>query len=72
MQGNKKVSAPAQFDLSGRVAVVTGGAARSMVGHKRGKIINMASMYSFFGCGPAPFYSAAKGGDIPADQVNGY
>ena len=36
-------------------------AARSMVSHKRGKIINMASMYSFFGCGPAPSYSAAKG-----------
>ena len=36
-------------------------AARSMVSHKRGKIINMASMYSFFGCGPAPSYSAVKG-----------
>jgi 2-deoxy-D-gluconate 3-dehydrogenase len=36
-------------------------AARSMVSHKRGKIINMASMYSFFGCGPAHSYSAAKG-----------
>jgi 2-deoxy-D-gluconate 3-dehydrogenase len=36
-------------------------AARSMVSHKRGKIINMASMYSFFGSGLVPSYSAAKG-----------
>jgi 2-deoxy-D-gluconate 3-dehydrogenase len=35
-------------------------AARSMVGHKRGKIINMASMYSFFGCGPAPLTAQRK------------
>jgi 2-deoxy-D-gluconate 3-dehydrogenase len=36
-------------------------AARSMVSQKRGKIINMASMYSFFGGGMVPSYSAAKG-----------
>jgi len=36
-------------------------AARSMVKHKRGKIINIGSMYSFFGSGLIPSYSAAKG-----------
>ncbi len=36
-------------------------AARSMLMHKRGKIINIASMYSFFGSGIVPSYSAAKG-----------
>lgn len=36
-------------------------AARSMVSRKRGKIINIASMLSFFGSGMAPSYSAAKG-----------
>src|ERR1700693_2052793 len=36
-------------------------AARSMVSHKRGKIINIGSMYSFFGSGLIPSYSAAKG-----------
>jgi len=36
-------------------------AARSMVSCKRGKIINLASMYSFFGSGRVPSYSAAKG-----------
>jgi 2-dehydro-3-deoxy-D-gluconate 5-dehydrogenase len=36
-------------------------AARSMVSRKRGKIINLASMYSFFGSGRVPSYSAAKG-----------
>lgn len=36
-------------------------AARSMLGRKRGKIINLASMYSFFGSGFQPAYSAAKG-----------
>jgi len=36
--------------------------ARSMVSRKRGgKIINTASMYSFFGSGIVPSYSAAKG-----------
>ena len=36
-------------------------AAASMVGRKRGKIINLGSMYSYFGAGPIPSYSAAKG-----------
>lgn len=36
-------------------------AARSMVGRKRGKIINLASMYSIFGAARLPSYSAAKG-----------
>ena len=36
-------------------------AATSMVRRKRGKIINLASMYSYFGAGALPSYSAAKG-----------
>lgn len=36
-------------------------AARSMVKRKRGKIINLASMYSFFGSSIVPAYSASKG-----------
>ena len=36
-------------------------AARSMITHKRGKIINIGSMYSYFGSGLIPSYSAAKG-----------
>lgn len=36
-------------------------AARSMIREKSGKIINIASMYSFFGSGLLPSYSAAKG-----------
>lgn len=36
-------------------------AARSMLGRKRGKIINIGSMYSYFGSGLIPSYSAAKG-----------
>jgi len=39
-------------------------AARSMSGHKRGKIINIGSMYSYFGSGLIPSYSAAKGAII--------
>lgn len=35
--------------------------ARSMLSRKRGKIINIGSMYSFFGSGLIPSYSAAKG-----------
>ncbi len=36
--------------------------AKSMIARKRGgKIINLASMYSIFGSGRAPSYSAAKG-----------
>jgi len=36
-------------------------AAASMVRRKSGKIINIASMYSYFGSGLIPSYSAAKG-----------
>jgi 2-dehydro-3-deoxy-D-gluconate 5-dehydrogenase len=36
-------------------------AAASMATRRRGKIINLASMYSFFGSGMVPAYSAAKG-----------
>jgi len=36
-------------------------AAKSMIRQKSGKIINIASMYSFFGSGLVPSYSAAKG-----------
>jgi 2-dehydro-3-deoxy-D-gluconate 5-dehydrogenase len=36
-------------------------AAGSMVNHKGGKIINIGSMYSYFGSGLVPSYSAAKG-----------
>jgi 2-dehydro-3-deoxy-D-gluconate 5-dehydrogenase len=36
-------------------------AARSMVKRKRGKIINIGSIYSFFGSGLVPSYSSAKG-----------
>jgi 2-dehydro-3-deoxy-D-gluconate 5-dehydrogenase len=36
-------------------------AAKSMLAQKSGKIINIGSMYSFFGSGLIPSYSAAKG-----------
>jgi 2-dehydro-3-deoxy-D-gluconate 5-dehydrogenase len=36
-------------------------AAKSMFSRKRGKIINIGSMYSYFGSGIIPSYSAAKG-----------
>jgi 2-deoxy-D-gluconate 3-dehydrogenase len=36
-------------------------AAQSMLNRKAGKIINIGSMYSFFGSGLIPSYSAAKG-----------
>jgi 2-deoxy-D-gluconate 3-dehydrogenase len=39
-------------------------AARSMLSRKSGKIINIGSMYSFFGSGLIPSYSAAKGAII--------
>lgn len=39
-------------------------AARSMVERQSGKIINIGSMYSYFGSGLAPSYSAAKGAII--------
>lgn len=36
-------------------------AGRGMAARKRGKIINLASMYAIFGAGLGPSYSAAKG-----------
>ena len=39
-------------------------AARSMIRRKGGKIINIGSMYSYFGSGFTPSYSAAKGAVI--------
>ena len=39
-------------------------AAASMLTRKRGKIINIGSMYSYFGSGIIPSYSAAKGAII--------
>ena len=36
-------------------------AAKSMVKQREGKIINIASIYSFFGAGLVPSYCAAKG-----------
>lgn len=38
--------------------------AKSMAQHKKGKIINIGSMYSFFGSARVPSYSAAKGAII--------
>lgn len=38
--------------------------AKSMAERRRGKIINLASMYSYFGSGIVPSYSAAKGGIV--------
>jgi len=39
-------------------------AAAGMISRKKGKIINIGSMYSFFGSGLIPSYSAAKGAII--------
>jgi len=39
-------------------------AAQSMMSRRKGKIINIGSMYSFFGSGLIPSYSAAKGAII--------
>src|SRR5664279_917076 len=39
-------------------------AAEGMLSRKKGKIINIGSMYSFFGSGLVPSYSAAKGAII--------
>jgi 2-dehydro-3-deoxy-D-gluconate 5-dehydrogenase len=39
-------------------------AAQAMVSRRKGKIINIGSMYSFFGSGLIPSYSAAKGAII--------
>ena len=39
-------------------------AAKGMLNRKKGKIINIGSMYSFFGSGLVPSYSGAKGAII--------
>jgi len=44
-------------------------AATSMLSHKSGKIINIGSMYSFFGSGLVP---RSERSDSPTDQVNGH
>lgn len=44
--------------------LVSQAVARSMALRKAGKIINLASMYSIFGSGALPSYSAAKGGVV--------
>jgi NAD(P)-dependent dehydrogenase (short-subunit alcohol dehydrogenase family) len=57
---------PAVFDavldvnLSGTMRVCA--AARPKLGDSKGSIVNIASMLSFFGSGPAPAYAASKGG----------
>ena len=43
------------------VFLLSKAAARSMKERKAGKIINLASMYSYFGSGLVPSYAAAKG-----------
>jgi len=39
-------------------------AARALLARQRGAIVNVASMYSFFGAGHAPGYGASKGGVV--------
>ncbi|MFO1123052.1 MAG: SDR family oxidoreductase [Hyphomicrobiales bacterium] len=57
---------PAVFDavvdvnLSGTMRVCA--AARPKLRDSKGSIVNIASMLSFFGSGPAPAYAASKGG----------
>jgi 2-deoxy-D-gluconate 3-dehydrogenase len=46
------------------VFLLTKIAAEGMVGRKKGKIINIGSMFSFFGSGLIPSYSTAKGAII--------
>ena len=47
-------------------------AAAAMVTRQRGKIINVGSMYSFFGSGLIPLLQRRKGGGHPADQIDGH
>ena len=47
-------------NLSGTMRVCA--AARPKLATARGSIVNIASMLSFFGSGPAPAYAASKGG----------
>jgi 2-deoxy-D-gluconate 3-dehydrogenase len=47
-------------------------AAQSMLGRKGGKIINIGSMYSFFGVWTHPLVQRSERSDSPTDQVNGH
>jgi NAD(P)-dependent dehydrogenase (short-subunit alcohol dehydrogenase family) len=47
-------------NLSGTMRVCA--AARAKLAETQGSIVNIASMLSFFGSGPAPAYAASKGG----------
>jgi 2-dehydro-3-deoxy-D-gluconate 5-dehydrogenase len=47
-------------NLTGAMRIST--ACRSLLAARRGCILNIASMFSFFGAGHAPAYSASKGG----------
>jgi NAD(P)-dependent dehydrogenase (short-subunit alcohol dehydrogenase family) len=49
-------------NLTGAMRVST--ACRSLLAARRGCILNIASMFSFFGAGHAPAYSASKGGIV--------
>ena len=44
-------------------------AAHSMVQSKQGKVINIGSMYSYFGSGLAPSYSSAKGAIVHTEKL---
>jgi NAD(P)-dependent dehydrogenase (short-subunit alcohol dehydrogenase family) len=48
------------INLNGAMRLAT--ACHSRLRESRGSVINIASMLSFFGSGPAPAYSASKGG----------
>jgi NAD(P)-dependent dehydrogenase (short-subunit alcohol dehydrogenase family) len=49
-------------NLTGAMRIST--ACRSLLAARRGCILNIASMFSFFGAGHAPAYSASKGGIV--------
>jgi 2-deoxy-D-gluconate 3-dehydrogenase len=46
--------------------------AAAMAARRRGKIINVGSMYSYFGSGLIPSYQRRKRGGDPVDQVDGH
>lgn len=51
-----------EVNLLGAARVAT--AARSKLAACRGSVVNIASMFSFFGSGQAPAYAASKGGVV--------